>query len=451
MRWLIAFLLMSSSALAETVTTTNVLPNMSAFTTSGSTTSDGSARGCSAGEFCTGNATAGGGTYTSTFDVPLTEDEVRRGFTLNSAVTVDSHPSNATLSTCTSITQGGDCRDIFNLTVALFDVTNTVVEKFERQVELDFSGLRTFDFTDTVQENSFSILTGEFELFGVDAGFHSGFFGPKFSQPSLTFTHEQVVEQQILDQIVQNDVIASAPPVQINVPPPPVDLPPPPAAAPIAVAVAPQAPSAPPPPPEIAPIQIDLPPPPMEQQQQESRAEATIEAQIEQDIAPPPVEQPRAREPEPEPEPEPAQPQQSSEREPEPEGQSAEAQPEPRPSETEPEPEPSVEPPAENREAQAPPKPKSRQEKVKAAAEKAVAKIAPSQRYSAASQTTTMVAMGMISPKIAAPLALVDTPGFFTGAKVPDGPSLVDRMQNYTLFGKSNGSHNALVELDWKR
>ena len=420
MRWLIAFLLMSSSALAETVTTTNVLPNLSAFTTSGSTTSAGSARGCSAGEFCTGNATAGGGTYTSTFDVPLTEDEVRRGFTLNSAVTVDSHPSNATLATCTSVTQVGDCRDFFTLGVTLLH-GETVAKEFIHEVELDFTGERLFSFSDTMAENDFGILTGTFSLFGIDAGFHSGFFGPKFSDPSLTFTHERVVEQQILDQIVQNDVIAAAPPVQINLPPPPVDLPPPPAAAPIVVAVAPQAPSEPPPPPEIAPIQIDLPPPPMEQQQQEAQAEETIEAQVEQDIAPPPV-QPRAREPEP-----------------------AEAQ----PSETEPE--PSVEPPAETREAQAPPKPKTRQEKVKAAAEKTVAKIAPSQRYSAASQTTTMVAMGMIAPKIAAPVALTDTPGFFTGTKVPDGPSMVNRMQNYTLFGTSNGAHNAFVELDWKR
>jgi len=412
MRWLIAFLLMSSSAVAETVTTTNVLPNLSTFTTSGSTTSAGSARGCSAGEFCTGNATAGGGTYTSTFDVPLTEGEVRRGFTINSAVTVDSHPSNATLATCTSITQAGDCRDLFTLGITLLD-GGTVAKAFIHEVELDFTGEKLFSFSDTMVENDFGILTGTFSLFGIDAGFHSGFFGPKFSDPSLTFTHEQVVEQQILDQIVQNDVIAAAPPVQINLPPPPVDLPPPPAAAPV-VAVAPQAPSEPPPPPEIVSIQIDLPPPPMEQRQQESQAEATIEAQIEQDIAPPPVEQPRAREPEPEPE-------------------------------------PSVEPPAETREAQAPPKPKSRQEKVKAAAEKAVAKIAPSQRYSAASQTTTMVAMGMISPKIVAPTALVDTPGFFTGTKVPDGPSMVDRMQNYTLFGRSNGAHNALVELEWRR
>ena len=445
MRWLIAFLIVSSSALAETVTTTNVLPNLPAFTTSGSTTSAGSARGCSAGEFCTGNATAGGGTYASTFDVPLTEDEVRRGFTLNSAVTVDSHQSNATLATCTSVTQVGDCRDLFTLGITLLD-GGTVAKEFTHEVELDFTGERLFSFSDTMVENDFGILTGTFSLFGIDAGFHSGFFGPKFSDPSLTFTHERVVEQQILDQIVQNDVIAAAPPVQINLPPPPVDLPPPPAATPMVVAVAPQAPSEPPPPPEIVPIQIDLPPPPMEQRQQESQAEATIEAQIEQDIAPPPVEQPRAREPEPEPE----QPQQSSERDPEPETQSTEAQDDISDNMAGTEDNAQSEP-TQTREVQAAPKPKSRQEKVKAAAEKAVAKIAPSQRYSAASQTTTMVAMGMISPKIVAPVALTDTPGFFTGTKVPDGPSMVDRMQNYTLFGTSNGAHNALVELDWKR
>jgi len=436
MRWLVILVLMSSSALAETATTTNVLPNLSTFTTSGSTTSS-TVSGCTSGQFCTGNATAGGGTYTSTFSVPLTEAEIRRGFDLNSSVTVDSHQSNSTLATCVTTTQAGDCRDLFTLGVTLLD-GESVAKKFTHEVELDFTGERLFSFSDSITANSFGVLTGSFSLFGIDAGFHSGFFGPKFSDPALTFTHEQVVEQQILDQIVQNDVIAAAPPVQIVVAPPVVDLPPPPTAAPIVVAMAPQAPSEPPPPPEIAPIQIDLPPPPMEQQQQEAQAEATIEAQIEQDIAPPEP----ASEPEPAAEPEPAsEPEPPAEPEPEPT-----AEPEP-----EPEPEPAAERIAETREARVAPKPKSRQEKVKAAAEKAVAKIAPSQRYSAASQTTTMVAMGMISPKIVAPRSLVDTPGFFTGTKVPDGPSLVDRMQNYTLFGRSNGSHNALVELDWKR
>ena len=440
MRWLVILLFMSSSALAETATTTNVLPNLSTFTTSGSTTSS-TVSGCTSGQFCTGNATAGGGTYTSTFSVPLTEAEVQRGFDLNSSVTVDSHQSNSTLATCVTTTQAGDCRDLFTLGVTLLD-GESVAKKFTHEVELDFTGERLFSFSDSITANSFGVLTGSFSLFGIDAGFHSGFFGPKFSDPALTFTHEKVVEQQILDQIVQNDVIAAAPPVQIVAAPPVVDLPPPPTAAPIVVALAPTAPSEPPPPPEIAPIQIDLPPPPMEQQQQEAQAEATIEAQIEQDIEPPAPEPTAEAEPEPTSEPE-AEP--TAEPEPEPS-----TEPEPT-SESEPEPEPVAERPAETREAQAPAKPKSRQEKVKAAAEKAVAKIAPSQRYSAASQTTTMVAMGMISPKIVAPRSLVDTPGFFTGTKVPDGPSLVDRMQNYTLFGRSNGAHNALVELDWRR
>jgi len=268
MRWLIALLLMSFPAFAETVTTGNILPNLSTFTTSGSTTSS-STSGCTAGEFCTGNSTAGGGTYTSSFSVPLTEAEVQRGFDLNSAVTVNSHQSNSTLATCTSVTQAGDCRDLFTLGVTLLD-GDAVAKKFTHEVELDFTGNRLFSFSNSIAANSFGILTGSFSLFGIDAGFHSGFFGPKFSDPTLSFTYQNIIEQQILDQISvvdQQVAIAPPPPVEIIVAPP-VSSSPPPAAAPVVVAAAPEAP---PPPPEIAPIQLDLPPPPVEQQQQEER------------------------------------------------------------------------------------------------------------------------------------------------------------------------------------
>jgi len=405
MRWFAAFLLMSFPAFAETVTTGNLLPEISEFQTSGSTTSS-STSGCSAGEFCTGNASAGGGTYTSTFDVPLTKAEVQRGFDLNSAVTVNSHVSNSRLAKCTSVTQAGDCRDLFTLGITLLD-GDAVAKKFTHEVELDFTGNRLFSFSDSIAANSFGILTGSFSLFGIDAGFHSGFFGPKFSDPSLAFTYEQIVEQQILDQIVQNDIIAAAPPVQINLPPPPVDLPPPPAAAPIVVVLAPTAPSEPPPPPEIEPVQLDLPPPPAEQQQQESQAEADIEEQIERT-------------------PEPTEALSSSE-------ETTEAAPEAAPESA-----PAVAP-----------KP-TRQQKIKAAAQKVVAKIAPSQRYSAAAQTTMLVAMGMIAPKIKTGNALVDVVIMPT-TSMRDDRSLVNPMQNYTLFGSSNGAMDALVQLDWKR
>ena len=403
MRWLVVFLLMSSPVFANSATTSNVLPNLSTFTTSGSTTSS-STSGCTAGEFCTGNSTAGGGTYTSSFSVPLTEAEVQRGFDLNSAVTVNSHVSNSRLATCTSVTQAGDCRDLFTLGVTLLD-GNAVAKKFTHEVELDFTGERLFSFSDSIAANSFGILTGNFSLFGIDAGFHSGFYGPKFSDPSLSFTYEQIVEQQILDQIAvvdQQVAIAPPPPVEIIVAPP-VALPPPPAAVSVVVAAAPEAPA---PPPEIAPIQLDLPPPPAEQQQQESQAEADIEAQIEQA-------------------PEPAEASSSSE-------ETTEAAPEAAP------------------EAAQPTAPKTRQQKIGAAAQKVVAKIAPSQRYSAAAQTTMLVAMGMIAPRIETTNALVDVVTMPTKS-MNDDRSLVNPMQNYTLFGSSNGAMDALVQLDWKR
>ena len=425
MRWLLAFfLLASSSALAEPATTVNVLPGLSDFTTSGSTTSS-TISFCQAGQFCTGNASNGGGTYTSTFDVPLTEAEVRRGFTLDSSVTVDSHPSNAVLATCVSLTQSGDCRDIFRLGITLLD-GGTVAGNFLHEVELDFSGQRDFSFTNTVATNDFGILSGTFSLFGIDAGFSSGFFGPKFSEPGLTFTFDQIVEQQILDQIAQNDVVAAAaPPPEIIVADVSVDLPPPSAPPPPPVVeFAPPPPEAPPPPPEI---QVELPPPPAAEAQVEAQAEAAIEAEIE--AQPEPAEaQPEAPAP-------------------------AEAQPEssPEPAEAQPEPETATAEAPTARPPQSQPKAKTRQEKVKAAAEKIVAKIAPSQRYSAAAQTTTLVAMGLISPRLVTEVKIPDTQGFFTATNVPDGASLVNPLQNYVVFGQANGAHEAFIQLQWNK
>ena len=381
MRWLIAFLLMSGMANAEPATTINVVPDMADFTTSGSTTSS-STRGCTAGEYCTGNATAGGGPYTSNFNVPLTDDEVRRGFTINSAVTVDSHQSNSVLATCTSITQSTDCRDIFELGVVLSE-GSTVRATFLHRVELDFSGSRNYTFTDTVSENSFGVLTGSLSLFGVDAGYHSGFFGPKFTDPSLSFTYDYQVEQQIIDQILDTETqIATAPPVEVTLPPPPTESPPP-TTEPPSVAAPPSEPE-PPPPPVVAAIAPIAPvASASESTNEEVSAEAVVEAEIE------------------------AAPASSAS--------------------------------------------ESRQEKVKAAAEKVVAKIAPSQRYSANSQTTTMVAMSMIAAPLVSTVAITDTPGFFPTTSLTDDRNMANPLQNYTLFGRANGAHDRLIESQWSR
>jgi hypothetical protein len=87
------------------------------------------------------------------------------------------------------------------------------------------------------------------------------------------------------------------------------------------------------------------------------------------------------------------------------------------------------------------------------AAQAVVANIAPSQKYGNAAQTVTLVAMGMIANNrgLFKASALPDTAKFFKDSSVPDGPSMVDRMTNYQVFGQSNGLHNALVESQWRR
>jgi outer membrane biosynthesis protein TonB len=419
MRWLLLLLLTAFPALAEPAITGNVLPDLSTFSTSGSTTSS-AANGCTAGEFCTGNAAAGGGTYTSSFSVPLTTAEIRQGFTLNSAVTVDSHSSNAVLATCTSLTQASDCRDIFRLTISLFDGLD-LAEKFEREIELDFGGLRSYTFADTVAANSFDILAGELSLFGIDAGYHSGFFGPQFLDPSLTYTYQTIVEQQILDQIAQTTEIVTAstappppPPSTETAPPASQTAGPPPPATTTMETQAPE-PPAPPAPPIIEPISTQA---SEQQQQEEAQATAEIEAEVE------------AAEQESQPEPESST-----------EVADADAAPEP-----------STEAAAPAREREQPAR-QTRRQKVKAAAQKVVRKIAASQRYSAASQTTMMIVMNLLSGKIATGPVIKDAAAatFFSAANVPDGPSMIDRMTHYLVFGKSNGLHNELVQSQWNR
>ena len=98
---------------AEDLTTSNLTTYLSGMTAS-SGTSFGTGHGCSQGKYCTSGTNEGGGTYTSTFDVPLTEAELRQGFTLNSGITINSHSSNSRLPTCANgVLPSGDCRDMF--------------------------------------------------------------------------------------------------------------------------------------------------------------------------------------------------------------------------------------------------------------------------------------------------------------------------------------------------
>ena len=150
------------------------------------------------------------GTYDKDFDLEsqMTISDINAGFDLDYGVTVNSHSSNARLNSCSSITQNSDCRDIFKLTITLFD-SNEQVNLFEHEVELDFSGNRNYAYNQVIQPNDYQSLTGNFELYGVDAGYPSGWYGPKFSEPYLTTSWEvvEIINQEVLDLLEHSDIL----------------------------------------------------------------------------------------------------------------------------------------------------------------------------------------------------------------------------------------------------
>ena len=193
----------SNSQSTEEIDSTDYIQDMDSFSTSGSTSISG-------GKYKTGHATAGGGTYTEEFDLQtqMSISEINSGFDLKYGVTVNSHSSNSRLGTCGSLTQNSDCRDIFKLTISLFD-SNVLQQQFEHEVELDFTGNRDYAYSQTIAPNNYYSLTGEMQLYGIDAGYHSGYHGPQFSDPYLT-THWEIthiLNEEILNLLEHSDIL----------------------------------------------------------------------------------------------------------------------------------------------------------------------------------------------------------------------------------------------------
>ena len=161
------------------------------------------------GKYKTGHKT-NPGTYDIDIDLQsqMSISEINAGFDLDYGVTVNSHSSNARLNTCTSITQNSDCRDIFKLTITLFD-SNEQVHLFEHEVELDFSGNRDYTYNQVIQPNDYQSLTGNFELYGVDAGYPSGWHGPQFSDPYLSTSWQvvEIINEEILNLLEHSDIL----------------------------------------------------------------------------------------------------------------------------------------------------------------------------------------------------------------------------------------------------
>ena len=419
-------------------TTPNQLPGMSEFSRDG-ITSVGTGSGCSTGEYCTGGGQEGG-TFGTTFDLQqdMTISNINRGFNFDSAVDVKSHPSNVVVPVCSNTLQASpDCRDIFSLTIKLYNssaIGSNLVHQFEHEVELDFSGLRSYSFTDVVPENSYTALTGEYFLFGIDAGYPSGMYGPSFSSPSVTTTFDIVtlIETEIIDVI--SDIIESNIPIGENV---------------TDVEIAVNTPSGDlvttlemeiEPPLEIQSVASapTLAPPPTEAQMAEANIESEIQTEM-QLVEPEPTAPEPASAAEPEPEPE---------VEPQPAETAAEPQPEPA-SAAEPETEPETE-----AAPRAAPKARGKKQDAKQkAARKIVKKMGDKGRYDSVNQIRTLIVMQVLgnTRDFFSGQRLIPQPsGFFTQARVPDAEISDNRYNQYFMFGGSTVAHDALVDSQYR-
>ena len=410
-------------------TSPNYIPEMENFTTSGGTNTGGG-RGCTSGNFCTAGTQGPGGTYTSTFDLEdnMTIDQINRGFDMDYGVDVESHQSNSVLATCVNgnVMQNGDCRDIFNLTVTLLDSDN-IVHKFEHEVELDFTGTRSFAFTQVISENNFTGLKGEFELFGIDAGFPSGFFGPRFDNPFLTTTFDLVtlLETEVLNiiDLQENIEVVEIQDIEIETVAPQEEIQ---VAAEIVVEEI-----------ETVELQIEIQQPVEPQAAEEMEVAVEVEQEIEaelEDVS--------------EPEPEAEEVVEESSGETEDTGEANEpAQNEEPAEETAQEEEASEESEPETKKAVA----QKVKEKV---AKKIMSKMGDKGKYDSTNQVRTLAVMGVLGNSrtfFDTQATLQDTPGFFSSAKIPDSSIPTNNVAQYLMFGGSNQSHSELVDSQWQK
>ena len=173
----------------------------------------GSSSTVGAGEACTGYqannnnnlvteqnsnflALGGGEIQSEQFEMglDLTVAEIQSGFQLNYGVDVQSHKSNTTVPLCSAT--GGDCKDVFRITAKLYKAAganaNNLIGEYSQFVTLTYNGTQTHSFTQDIASNSYTEVWGQMELWGVDAGYHSGYYGPVFSDPFMTLTYDAI-------------------------------------------------------------------------------------------------------------------------------------------------------------------------------------------------------------------------------------------------------------------
>jgi len=144
---------------------------------------------------------------------------------------VYSHNSNTSVPLCANTT--GDCKDQFKITVRLYDSGVLTKQYTHNYSGIDWAGSRDYSYNQDVSNLSFN--TAELELYGIDAGYTSGYYGPGFSDMFFIATYNQIatIVNTIINTIEQTTIKQTTeyvysseylPPVEVVYEPMPIDI-----------------------------------------------------------------------------------------------------------------------------------------------------------------------------------------------------------------------------------
>ena len=214
LRILVFWLLVCSySSKAEEIDTGNLVPPADEWTlkNKASITQCSYSGQLEDGEVCTGSANqrgsvTGGGDITSDkislLEQGLTIDEIQQGFDYSYGASIESHISNTNVPTCSAT--NSDCKDYFTIKLNLFDANGDIFKTHEHTVEMDYVGVQDYSYEQTLNPNFYEDVSFQMNIWSVDAGYTTGYYGGIISDPYLTVQYQTV---ELIADIIEDVVI----------------------------------------------------------------------------------------------------------------------------------------------------------------------------------------------------------------------------------------------------
>jgi len=168
------------------------------------------------GEVCTGSSSIRGGynendggkivsDQISLINQGLSIAEIQQGFDYQYGASIESHVSNTNVPSCSDTS--GDCKDYFTITVNLSDELGTVFKTHEHTVEMNYVGVQDYSYSQSLSANNYLDINFQMDIWSVDAGYTSNYFGGIISDPFLSVQYQTVeIITDIIDDIV-NDIV----------------------------------------------------------------------------------------------------------------------------------------------------------------------------------------------------------------------------------------------------